>query len=87
MGMSTRVLKVRIMEHKSRIRNKISEAPLVIHFIIILRFFAFFKCKLHPYNLADVTKTLPNMEDNLIFNLNSVPPVGLNQSLDLSIFL
>lgn len=51
-----------IMENKSYIKNKNSEAPLLAHFIQVshtpneLRFFVFVKFKCHPYNIIDVSK-------------------------------
>lgn len=91
--MNTRMLNVHIMEHKSRIKNKIPEAPLVEHFIQAghaleeLRFFAFFKSKSHPYNIVDVPKCLQQLEATWIFKMNSLEPHGLNQELDLSVFI
>lgn len=56
--LSTRMLKIRIMEHKSCIRNKNMEKPLGIIFLEAghglkdFRFFAFYEFHPCPFNMS-----------------------------------
>lgn len=82
------MLKIWIMEQRSRIKNKILEAFLEANYSPEqLRTFAFFKFKCHPYNIIDVSKWLHQLETTWILKLQSLEPLGLNQDVGLSAFL
>lgn len=91
MGVSRRLVQVRFLEHLSRIRNKIADVPLIGHFMEgacvpdQLRFFVTSTFKSH--NLADVSKTVLHQEACWIHRLSSLSPQGLNQTLDLVLFI
>lgn len=84
-GTSMRTIRTWILEHCSRIRNRILEAPMVVHFIgkgyihNYLNFFVLLKYKLHSNNSADANKVLLKVEVKWIFKLNTFHLHGLNQ--------
>ncbi|XP_060128613.1 uncharacterized protein LOC132591893 [Zootoca vivipara] len=92
-GSTTRALKVRIGEHRSRIRNKVMEAPLTPHFLQMkhsdsdLMFFGLWQYTPKKYHKQDILKILRQQETKLIFMFKTLQPDGLNSDLDLSVFI
>lgn len=81
------------MEHKSQIRARSLDAPLVSHFLEVghspndLRFFAFYKFQAHLHNLVDIPRILSILEASWIYILNTITHFGLNSALDWMVFL
>lgn len=67
-GSSMHTVKMCILEHKSRIKNRIIEAPLVSHYISMhhspedMKFCTLYKYNSYPYNWVDVHKLLLQKE-------------------------
>lgn len=92
-GYTSRMLRVRITEHKSKLKNCSLDAPLVAHFnqwatqIMISIFFAIYKICPQEYNRVDTVRLLVQKKSYWIHSLNTTEPRGLNQNLDFSAFL
>lgn len=86
-------LKVRITEHKSRIRNKTADAPMVQHFVSTGHHPGDFKFAVLeivtaiPDKGGDIHKKLVQQENFWIFKLNTLHLAGLNTHMDLTVFL
>lgn len=91
--MSLSPIKTHILEHVSRIRNRIVEALLVTHWMkkdlkeSELHFLDIFKFKPHLYNQENVHRILLQKEAFWIHKLQSRFPNSFNQNLDLSCFI
>lgn len=91
-GSTRRRLKVRITEHKSRIRNAIPDAPMVQHFLDRrhspedFKFVVLEIVSLTADKGDDVFKKLMQQEPFWIFKLQTLHPRGLNTHMDLSVF-
>ena len=92
MGQTSRPLRTRIIEHKSRIRNKILEAPLIAHFIQhghsaeSLTFFAIEVINNRALHYSNINDSLLKKEAIWIHKLQSLAPTGLNDRIDYSCF-
>uniref|UniRef100_A0A803TWT5 Reverse transcriptase domain-containing protein n=1 Tax=Anolis carolinensis TaxID=28377 RepID=A0A803TWT5_ANOCA len=90
-GMTSRSLKIRILEHRSRIKNKSSESTLYSHFLekahsyTSFTFCALEKITIKPH--GDVKRVLLQREAFWISKLQTMHPHGLNDKLDLSCYL
>ena len=85
-----RAVKTRILEHRSRIKNGVMEAPMVSHFkdmghshndlcyVILKRF------QSHPFNRINVEKSLLQMEAFVIYKFKTIGAMGLNTELELN---
>lgn len=92
-GSTRRKLKVRMCEHRSRIKNKVPDAPMVQHFedknhnpedfkSLVLE-----KVSLYREQGGDIHKKLAQRETFWIHRLQTLQPKGLNTHLDFSAFL
>ncbi|XP_029469168.1 uncharacterized protein LOC115097463 [Rhinatrema bivittatum] len=85
-GKTTRKVRIRILEHCSRIRNEVETAPLVKHWqeyhhtVEELRFFVI--QEIHNRRGGNINKTLLRLEQRLIFSLGTLWPKGLNDKID-----
>lgn len=90
-GSTVRQLRVRILEHISRIKNQVAEAPLVHHFTTEQHGSSDFTiCVLEtvqPSLNHDTKRVLLQKESYWIHRLNTLDPYGLNNELELSMFL
>lgn len=90
-GYTKRMIRTRTGEHKSRIRNKVLEAPMVSHFVnarhMDTDFSFWFLEQTTSRPGLDIQRQLLQWEAYWIFKLNTVKPHGLNVSQDLSCFL
>ena len=92
-GKSTRPIKLRINEHRSRIRNKVLEAPLVEHYIRQKHteddfvFFIIWKPKIDLYNRRNIEKLLLQQEARYIHLFETMSPKGLNEHQEYISFL
>uniref|UniRef100_A0ACB8ELH1 Uncharacterized protein n=1 Tax=Sphaerodactylus townsendi TaxID=933632 RepID=A0ACB8ELH1_9SAUR len=89
MGHTTRRLKIRILEHLSRIRNGVIEDLLVFHFLeekLPLESLKFLRdsCQLRKSDISE-TKTYKEKPSTHL-TWTYVTPRGLNQALDFSSF-
>lgn len=90
-GCSIRSVKVRVLGHVARIRNRVMEAPLTTHFIDkqhepgSLRFFVLEM--IGQTKGKDRTRLLHQRELFWIHCLNMMYPAGLNKRIDYSCFL
>lgn len=91
-GSTRRRLKVRIMEHKSRIRNTVLDAPMVQHFLDAghspedFKFAVLEMVTSTPDKGGDIHKKLVQRESFWIFKLKTMYPYGLNSHMDLTVF-
>lgn len=92
-GSTTCTVKIRILEHKSRIKNGVLDASLVPHFreeghsADDLKYFVLLTLKYNSDGNIDMHKRLLQLESLWIFKLNTVEQFGLNQCMDLSCYL
>lgn len=92
-GSTQRPLKVCLLEHKSRIKNEIKEAPLVQHCVDMKHEFKDFCCvvlKVITVNAgmhSDLNKRLLQRELFWIMRLKTLTPGGLNQDVDYNVVL
>lgn len=90
-GSTVRPLKVRVLEHISRVRNRVTKAPLTHHFLTYqhectdLRVSVLEVIKKQVF--ADKHKNLLRREAWWIYRLGTLQPEGLNNELDLSVYL
>ncbi|XP_062837953.1 uncharacterized protein LOC134299335 [Anolis carolinensis] len=90
-GMTTRAIRIRIQEHRSRIRKGNTESTLYLHFkdnihsCNDLKYLALEKLQT-PIN-TDIKKLLLCREAFWIHKLKTLTPQGLNDRLDLTCFL
>lgn len=92
-GSCRRALRIRICEHRSRIRNRNIDAPLVMHFIDKnhtpddFQFTVLEQLKINKYNRVNLHKLLLQRECFWIHKLNTLIPSGLNNENELNCFL
>ncbi|XP_062836681.1 uncharacterized protein LOC134298951 [Anolis carolinensis] len=90
-GKTTRSLRIRISEHKSRIKNLSTESLLYSHFTQYKHSPTSFKfCVLECISqkpFMDLEKLLSQREMYWIFKFKTFSPQGLNESLNFSCFL
>lgn len=85
-------LKLRIIEHRSRIRNLVAEAPLVQHTEAGHAYdaFKFLVLEIITYNTdegGDPLIKLAQREIYWIYRLRTLQPKGLNTNVDFSSYL
>nr|XP_028578457.1 uncharacterized protein LOC114593837 [Podarcis muralis] len=92
-GKSTRPIKLRINEHRSRIRNRVLEAPMVEHYIQQKHteddfvFFIIWKPKVDLYTRRNIDRLLLQQEARYIHLFETMSPKGLNEHQDYNSFL
>lgn len=94
-GSSMHVVKMHVLEHKSRIKNNIVEAPLVSHFQSMqhsheqMKFCVLYTVHLSPILTTGLIYTDCFFKKNqfFIFHLNLETPYGLNQNNDFSSYI
>ena len=92
-GKSTRPIKIRIGEHRSRIRNRNLEAPLTAHYVEMghspedFKFVVLEVVSAQPFEKIDIERVLLQKEAAFIHRLNTLAPEGLNNEMDLSCFI
>ncbi|XP_029474481.1 uncharacterized protein LOC115100255 [Rhinatrema bivittatum] len=85
-GKTSRMVRLRILEHCSRIRNVVETAPLVKHWreynhkVEELRFFVL--QKVSARRGGNINKILLQKEQRWIFNLQTLWPKGLNDKIE-----
>lgn len=86
---STPAVKTCIIEHWSRLKNGVLNAPMVEHCSAAqnhfedLKFFVIYKYENKGFNRQDVKKVLLCREHFWIFKLHTMAPDGMNQGMDL----
>lgn len=90
-GYTKRMIRTRICEHRSRIRNHTQDAPLVAHFEQAGHSEEDFKFWIIEQIMGgpgkDVQRSLLQKETQWIFKLNTMQPMGLNTAQDFSCFI
>ncbi|XP_077163796.1 uncharacterized protein LOC143831932 [Paroedura picta] len=92
-GITSRPIRVRIQEHQSRLRHRITDAPMVTHFMEKghkpedLLFFGLEQISTVGHHKMDINKILRQRESFYIYSLETMSPKGLNTNLELSCFL
>ena len=86
-GKTTRQIRTRILEHKSRIRNNVMEAPMTKHLIDAghseedLQFLVIKVLKRMPFHHQNIEQMLLKEENYFIHRLQTLTPEGMNLSL------
>lgn len=92
-GSCWRALKVRIGEHRSRIKNRNIDAPLVPHFLEknhapdSFQFTVLEQLRPVKFNKINLYKRLLQRESYWIYQLDTLTPGGLNCENELKCFL
>lgn len=90
-GYTKRMIRTRIYDYKSRIWNQVQDAPLVAHFMEGNHSYNNFTFWIVEQVIGgpgkDIQRILLQREEQWIFRLNTIQPLGLNTTQDLSRFL